>query len=350
VSLPRVEWTPSPNHWAGRNGQPIRGWVLHRMVGWLAGTDRLFADSARQASTHFGIGHDGIGELCPQCGHLTGARGTLRIHQYVDLANSAWGNGDVRDPTWGVARSLPSVNPNLYTVNTEHEDGGEAGRGIVTDHVWDASVELMRLVTSGSIDRIRQAGVVVSNVATVQQLAAIPRDASGFVDHNQISGPNKPYCWRPWQADAGFVPGRRPSLLAALNEVTGTMAPPLQFKPEEWTVSKDAPFWIDGPGGPQDGTFAGGEAVSVAESKDGLYRLVLAGEAPDAVWVARKSMTPKTPGGDAAYVAAVTAALNREATGTVTEVEAKGRVGVAARAVADAGKAALDTEAARFTA
>jgi hypothetical protein len=216
LTLPPVIWKPSPNFGfptpgtKGRSGQPVRATVRHRIVGTLASADTVFADPGRGASTHFGIGHIG---------------GALEIHQYVNLSDAAWGNGDVRDPTAKVVLENPGVNPNLYTVSIEHEDGGASNDGVVEADTWAASIELGVLLASGDISAIRAAGIRIREDATAAQLKAIPATVDGHIDHHQIAGPNKPYCWRPWLDDPGFVngnPSRRDELLTALNAVDGT--------------------------------------------------------------------------------------------------------------------------------
>jgi hypothetical protein len=143
----------------------------------------------------------------------------LEVHQYVNLSDAAWGNGDVRDPTAKVVLANPGVNPNLYTVSIEHEDGSTGGRGVVQPDTWQASIELGVLLASGDIAAIRAAGIRIRDDATAAQLKAIPATIDGHIDHHQIAGPNKPYCWREWLDDPGFVkgnPSRRDELLAAL--------------------------------------------------------------------------------------------------------------------------------------
>src|SRR3972149_6691603 len=106
--LPPVTWKPTnkfgyPMGRAGRNGLSVLAYVNHRIVGSLSSADWAFAsaNTTRYASTHFAIGH---------------INGVLRIHQYVDLADAAWGNGLYDRPTSKVVLAQgPNVNPNLYT-------------------------------------------------------------------------------------------------------------------------------------------------------------------------------------------------------------------------------------------
>lgn len=229
-----VQWRPSPNFNARDSRYPLRGDVSHRIVGSAPSALGTFGApggipgmAPRSASSHFIIGHRNgrgpNGEViadapCPECGPITGAKGPLVIYQCVDLANMAWTNGDVRDPTWPGYQ--PGVNPNLTTITTEHEDMAAAGRHIVTDHIWRASMELKRLLRSGDLAAIRATGVRVSDGAfkaavLVQQLAAFPISNAAYTDHHAISGPNKPWCWRDYDGDKGF-PSRLPGLLAYL--------------------------------------------------------------------------------------------------------------------------------------
>ena len=201
-----VTWLPSPYKNLRDARYEIRGVVNHRIVGTLPSARGAFGvapGTSRNASSHFGIGY---------------VNGRLTLDQYVDLSDMAWTNGDVREPTWVFYQ--PGVNPNLTTVTIEHEDGGTANRGKVSEEVWQLSMELQKLITSGDKNAIRAAGIRVRHDHIVSQLARIPKDGRGFIDHNQIAGPNKPYCFRRWLDDPGFVegrPSRRDRLLAYLN-------------------------------------------------------------------------------------------------------------------------------------
>ena len=102
---PDIKWVGSPHFWRGRTKggvtfRPI-AIVNHTMAGTLAGTDAWFNNSSAKVSAHFGVGRQG------------------EIHQYVDVADTAWANGDVDKPDWPLL--ITGVNPNLYTVSIEHE-------------------------------------------------------------------------------------------------------------------------------------------------------------------------------------------------------------------------------------
>lgn len=103
-----IIWKGSPNHYTGRQGYGVTHITLHIMVGYLAGTDSTFANSASQASAHYGIGADGT------------------IHQYVSE----------RDGSYSDANYMS----NCSTISIEHE-GGMSG-AVCTQACIDASARL----------------------------------------------------------------------------------------------------------------------------------------------------------------------------------------------------------------
>lgn len=309
--LPPILWTPTLKFGCmvqgtrGRAGQKVLGWVYHRIVGSLASADRVFGpQSTRMASSHFGIGH---------------IDGRLVIHQYVDLSDTAWANGDAREPSWSVVKAKPGINPNLYTISTEHEDGGAAGQGVVTEDIWLASIALTKLCTSGDINAIRAAGVHVRDAGTVAQLAAMPKSPEGYVDHHQIAGPNKPYCFRPWLADQGFVngsPSRRDRLLAALNG-TEEDYPMLRRKFEPWIITAGAKVYRSpSTASPVIATLAAGPGASTHETgeyvdgdwKSGDMRQMELGDRQSG-FVQRSDLTPLVQGGVPTFDALVESVL-----------------------------------------
>lgn len=238
MTLAPVRWHPAKasNFERRRAGRVPIAEVDHRMVGWLLGTRRYFTvSSERPVSTHFGIGHEArladgsVAPLCPECGPITGARGRLVIDQYVDLADTAYGNGNY-DSSGGWTAVIRSsggvVNPNFYTYSIEHEDGATAGRGVVTAHVRGASIALSKLLHGGNLAAIRAAGIQIGGrpwhgagdgAAMALAIARIPLERERFVSHHRIAGVLKPYCWEPWLNDRGFVlGGTRDGILAAL--------------------------------------------------------------------------------------------------------------------------------------
>lgn len=104
-----IIWKGSPNHYTGRQGCGVTHITLHIMVGYLAGTDATFANSAIQASAHYGIGSTG------------------EIHQYVSE----------RDGSYSDANYVS----NCSTISIEHE-GGMADGAVCTQACIDASARL----------------------------------------------------------------------------------------------------------------------------------------------------------------------------------------------------------------
>lgn len=104
-----IIWKGSPNHYTGRQGYGVTHITLHIMVGYLAGTDATFANSASQASAHYGIGSTG------------------EIHQYVSE----------RDGSYSDANYMS----NNSTISIEHE-GGMSDGAVCTQACIDASARL----------------------------------------------------------------------------------------------------------------------------------------------------------------------------------------------------------------
>lgn len=97
-----IRWIGSTNFTAGRKGLPVRAIVLHTMEGFLAGSDSWFNNPASEVSAHFGVG-------------LAGA-----AHQYVELKDTAWGNGrPTANNRWPFGTA---VTLNEQTVSIETED------------------------------------------------------------------------------------------------------------------------------------------------------------------------------------------------------------------------------------
>lgn len=206
-----VFWVPasSEDFARGRNGKRVIAIVHHRMVGSLAGTDRTFQSSTnRPVSTHFGIGYN-----CEKAGHPTGIAG-VHIHQYVDLADTAFGNGNYdatgRWDDWG----YPISEINARTVSIEHHDNGGATlgsgkKGVVPEAVIAASIWLDRLLIHGTPAAIRAAGVRARDDVALHQINRIVPGPRTLIMHNDIAGRLKPYCWKPWADDPVGYPRAR---------------------------------------------------------------------------------------------------------------------------------------------
>lgn len=339
MAIPAITFLQSPYQNARDARYGIRAIVNHRIVGTLVSARRAFGlvagDAGRSASSTFGIGY---------------VNGVLTIDQYVPLDRMQWCNGDVRDPTW--TRIIPGVNPNLYTVSIEHEDNGYVGKGVIVEALWRASMELQALLVSGNAAAIRAKGIRGATDAIVAQMKAIPKDATGFIDHHAIAGPNKPYCLRRWLDDPGLVegsPSRRDRLLAVVRGgavAGGDAMPPLNMRAVEWTTKADAPFWRAGPGVGEQKNLVGVQVVdSIGETLDNLWRLVRLGR--EFVWMKRADLTPDPEW--TTYDAAVFRVLEQgpaALTGStgITETQAKAREKAAAAVV----KTAASTAAAKY--
>jgi LysM repeat protein len=120
-----MKWKASPNFWAGRPYGPPIALVLHTADGSMVGIDGEFASPRSGLSTHFAVGLDGS------------------IHQYVELADRAWGNGYTE--AGNVWPGPAGVSPNHLTVSIETEDQGSPYQS-VTDAQYKAMVDVGRLI------------------------------------------------------------------------------------------------------------------------------------------------------------------------------------------------------------
>lgn len=217
-----VVWMPAsgPDFGTGRGGKQPIAIVHHRIVGHLNSADITFADNDsdpstvgspnRYVSAHFGVGHD--------------TDGKLYVHQYVNLSDTAYCNGDFRSGSnwenWGYPTGFMTVDGasmrpcNPMTVSIEHDDNGglasgDPRKGVVDEDTIKLSIALDRLMLSGDIAAIRSAGIRIREEATAVALGKIPVDAKHLIDHRDIAAGGKPYCWRPWASDTKGFPRAR---------------------------------------------------------------------------------------------------------------------------------------------
>lgn len=113
-----VVWIGSPNYTAGRAGQTVIALVIHTMAGTLSSCDSWFKNPSAQVSSQYGVGLQG------------------QLHQYVELASTAWANG-ILEPgnTWP---GKPS-SVNAQTVSVETEDNG-SGATPVTEAQYQSTL------------------------------------------------------------------------------------------------------------------------------------------------------------------------------------------------------------------
>ena len=227
----------------GRSGYQPVAIVHHRIVGSLGSADLTFAHGdadpatvgslGRSVSANFAIGH---------------RSGVLTVIQYVDLSNTAYCNGDCRAVTYPTQPSrwdgwYGHKGHNERTVSIEHEDNAgssdPAVKGIVTEDIVKASIALDRLMLSGDIAAMRVAGIKIRDQATADALKKIVPGTHTLLDHNDIAGANKPYCWRPWSADkVGFPRARYVTELS----VPVVVAPPPPPPPVVTPTPDATPF------------------------------------------------------------------------------------------------------------
>lgn len=220
VGLVPIIWMPASDEdfksasEGGRSGyQPI-AIVHHRVVGSLNSADITFAANdadpatvgapGRSVSSNFAIGYDSDGKLA--------------IHQYVNVSDTPYTNGDCRANTYPAQPSrwdgwYGHKAHNERTVTIEHDDQGGSPdptkKGIVREPIIKTSIALDRLMLSGDIAAIRAAGIKIRDTATATALGKIVPGPKTLIDHNDIAGANKPYCWRPWRADKTGFPRTR---------------------------------------------------------------------------------------------------------------------------------------------
>lgn len=134
--------TDGNNYWIGRDGQIPVAIVNHIMSrgadGTLATVDSVhnyFSSKASEVSAHFGVARSG------------------RIVQYVDLINTAWGNGILEIPDltipWLAECVKYKINPNKRTISIEHEGDSNIP---LTDVQYEATLWLhKKLIREWSI-------------------------------------------------------------------------------------------------------------------------------------------------------------------------------------------------------
>src|SRR5439155_18736824 len=120
-----IVWKVWANFGSGRPQGPALALVLHTADGSMVGIDGELATPRSGLSTHFGMGLD------------------KRIHQYVELADRAWGQGYTE--TGNIWPGPANVSPNHLTVSIETEDLGSPYQS-VTDAQYRATLDLGRII------------------------------------------------------------------------------------------------------------------------------------------------------------------------------------------------------------
>lgn len=190
-----IRWIGSPYYDDRRDGRPL-ALVLHIAEGSLEACDGWFNHPDNVTSAHFAVARFVPG----------------RVHQYVDVAQSARANGyrtGAQPPDHGHAAwlldAIGSVaSPNRFTISVEHE--GRAGDRLDCD-VFATSVELAAMLWcpgGGACGHI-VGGVLPNGHGS---LAHVPCDRDHVLRHGEIGG--HPAC-------PGFAEAEIEAYIAAVN-------------------------------------------------------------------------------------------------------------------------------------
>jgi len=206
MNIIQVPAAPS-NYTVGRQGEKVRLIVNHWMAGYLSGTDKVFQNPSRGASTHYGVGP---GE----------------VHQYVSEENTAWGANN-----WAV---------NLQAINIEHEGGPNIPIQVAT---YVQSVELQA-------DICARYGIDPYGTVTVMGWSdslgkMVPRSVPTILAHHDADSLNPPkYRSRtscPGTLDLGVI---RERIAARLSTPPPTV--PVISRPTRYLFSKNLSFGMRG--------------------------------------------------------------------------------------------------------
>jgi hypothetical protein len=197
----------------GRSGNRPIAIVHHRIVGSLNSADITFAKNdadpatigslGRSVSSTFAIGYD--------------SDNNLAIHQYVNVADTPYTNGDCQQDGYGIASRWDG----WYGHKDQGGSSDPLKKGIVREPIIKTSIALDKLLLSGNREAMRAAGIHIRDDGTAEALGKIVPGPTTLIDHNDIAGKGKPYCWRPWQADkVGFPRDRYVMELTVVLDLT----------------------------------------------------------------------------------------------------------------------------------
>lgn len=127
-----MDFIPSPNYSKGR-AKPLRGIVLHTIVGSAASAIGHFKNPASQVSAHYVIAMDGT------------------ITQMVNNQDTAWHAGRLSN------NQTIFTDPNAETIGIEHDDGGDPAGSPRSDALYSASAALVRALSDAygiPLDRV----------------------------------------------------------------------------------------------------------------------------------------------------------------------------------------------------
>lgn len=118
-------WIGSPNFKEGRGGKKLSLIVVHHMAGTLAGTDKVFQDTNRNTSAHYGVGRNG------------------EIHQYVYDSDTAFhaGNYDINQRSIGIEHE--DLNADNYT-ELEYQTSAQLIRSLCSKYGLPINAQTVR--------------------------------------------------------------------------------------------------------------------------------------------------------------------------------------------------------------
>lgn len=194
---------------SSRNGKVPCLIVDHIAEGYFNGTISWFRNWASQASAHFVIGKDGA------------------VAQLVPLTEKAWTNGDVRNPTSDIVKSLGG-NPNEYSYTIEHVGFYREAQGGLTPAQLQSSIEVHRYIDSEHT-RLYGSDFIIDR-----------RHVIGHYEINSIGKPNCPGQAFPFnQIISALNPVIAPAPVANINvgnivRITGT----------KYATGQNIPLWV----------------------------------------------------------------------------------------------------------
>ena len=138
-----ITWIGSPNFTQSRSGKKIDRLVLHWIVGKLNVADKVFQDTVRNTSAHYGIGNE-------------------IVHQYVNESDTAYHAG-----SWEV---------NLRSIGIEHEGGPNLP---ISDATYNTSAKLVA-------DICKRYNIPLDRQHILKHQEIVPTQCPGTLDIDRI--------------------------------------------------------------------------------------------------------------------------------------------------------------------
>lgn len=172
-----ILWRPgTPNFYEGRAGESIRAVAIHRMVGYLYGTDSWFKSAASGASTHFGLGYSSIANEQSD---------RVSIYQWVKTSDTAYGWAarptDIVEPLAARVLDLSSRDLNRQVIHIELGQFHQGGASLETQPFRPSMYRALNWLLA-EIDR-QHPGLVLLEHNDVST-----KPCPGPIDWSQIGG------------------------------------------------------------------------------------------------------------------------------------------------------------------